>query len=478
MFAMGPVSPHPSAGSVAWPCGTLPKSSSLRGRSDDEPGWRPRPPVLPSALSAGAVLVLRRCHRPRRNALGAEESGPVRVVPLPLASWLLEVQLHPHLAEAINEGFSTVPQHSTSAIEETVCRIERGARHCVAPAARAHPFGSTVNGFGSTSSDIDVLISIEEEELCYYMSYYHWHQRERRFYHAQQKRVNEGTPLNREQGPIVYKVGERTAMACAVQQMADVLPEFGFRVLRSLPHARRPLLTVRDMTGELGECDVSINNRLPLCNTELLQAYSQLDVRVRPLVLLVKGWAKNRNVCGANEGNLSSYAWTIMVIYFLQLVNLLPSLQMMEKEPRLVVEPDYWGYVREFNMGFLPAEDYLELRRAPDGSHPVVCPQLSMADLIYGFFCFFSREYHWGSEVVSIRHPDRRSADAWWLLYGRPHPEPSIHVEDPVELRDLNIVLCRDRLAQLKVEFVRAVDVLESGGELDELMAVQSRRKR
>merc|ERR1740121_2135975 len=95
---------------------------------------------------------------------------------------------------------------------------------------------------------------------------------------------------------------------------------------------------------------------------------------------------------------------------------------------------------------------------------------------LFGFFHFFCHAYRWGrqdlqSEVVSIRCADRRRADPWFLLYGKVHPEPGLHVEDPIELRDLNIVLRRDRLAQLKAELARAASMLAGGGSLEDLLS-------
>ncbi|CAK0887019.1 unnamed protein product [Prorocentrum cordatum] len=166
-----------------------------------------------------------------------------------------------------------------------------------------------------------------------------------------------------------------------------------------------------------------------------------LDDRVRPLVLLVKNWAKRMQVCGANEGNLSSYAWTIMVVYFLQLAGILPSLQVLADSSSTVQDLDinYWGQPCEFDTSFLG--EYLARRAAEGGA---ANDGFTMAHLVFGFFHFFCRAYRWGrgdlqSEVVSIRCADRRRADPWFLLYGKAHPEPGLHVEDPIELRDLNI---------------------------------------
>ncbi|CAF5190740.1 unnamed protein product, partial [Rotaria magnacalcarata] len=66
------------------------------------------------------------------------------------------------------------------------------------------------------------------------------------------------------------------------------------------------------------EIDISLNNILPLENTRLLKTYSNIDPRVRELGVMVKYFAKKFNIGDASHGTLSSYAYTIMVIHFLQ----------------------------------------------------------------------------------------------------------------------------------------------------------------
>ena len=53
-------------------------------------------------------------------------------------------------------------------------------------------------------------------------------------------------------------------------------------------------------------------------NTHLLYCYSQLDRRVRPLVVGVKKWARDCEINDASHNTLSSYALTLMVVFFLQ----------------------------------------------------------------------------------------------------------------------------------------------------------------
>ena len=43
-----------------------------------------------------------------------------------------------------------------------------------------------------------------------------------------------------------------------------------------------------------------------------------VDSRVKPIVMLVKKWAKTHGINDASQGTLSSYALTLMVIHYLQ----------------------------------------------------------------------------------------------------------------------------------------------------------------
>ena len=43
-----------------------------------------------------------------------------------------------------------------------------------------------------------------------------------------------------------------------------------------------------------------------------------VDSRVKPMVMLVKKWAKTHGINDASQGTLSSYALTLMVIHYLQ----------------------------------------------------------------------------------------------------------------------------------------------------------------
>jgi len=379
--------------------------------------------------------------------------------------WLSKAGMDESFRQDVEHEYCNVVEQPKETVQGVIDRLTAAARECVAPSATAYPFGSTVNGFGTVSSDLDVLIGVEEHDLYYYMSYVSWYHREQKW---ARKRATRRVGV--ADWPRVTTVRGRKAKSLAIEQLEHCLPDHGFRVMQALPSARKPLLTCADTETALTEIDVSINNRLPLHNSKLLKAYSELDHRVRPLVLMVKAWSKARGVCGAGQSNLSSYSWTIMSIYFMQLAGMLPSLQKMVTDIFMIKDNDYWGDWREFDVMFMPAQEYKDKYGKQGVAEET--QELTVAELFYGFVYFFDQVYEWGKEKVSMRAPDRQEVNIYFRRFGsyEHHIDPLIHVEDPIEWRDLNVVLQRpDRLVALKEEFHRARQLLERGASLAEL---------
>ena len=92
---------------------------------------------------------------------------------------------------------------------------------------------------------------------------------------------------------------------------SKVLQELGRR-LRSarmenvmvLKHARVPIVKFTDPVSTYS-CDICYENRLAIHNTRLLKTYSLIDPRVRPLIFLVKYWARQRKINESSLGTLS-----------------------------------------------------------------------------------------------------------------------------------------------------------------------------
>lgn len=213
-----------------------------------------------------------------------------------------------------------------------------------------------------------------------------------------------------------------------------------FQTLKEIRNARVPLLKLK-FDGKL-EVDLSFQNTEPLPNTQLLRAYVCLHPLVRALGMLVKLWAEAAGVCGAPNGNLSAYSFTLMATYFMQ----------AEPHMRLPCLP-----IQYFRGGD-------EIPQAARVSWTCDLHWSSRAWLLHRFFCFFAGEFRWGQEVVSIRLGRRAAADdpAFSQLRGR--FDARLHIEDPfLTARNLHCVLRPEQEAILHTKLCEAANAMSHG---------------
>lgn len=261
-------------------------------------------------------------------------------------------------------------------------------------------FGSAVNGFGMAGCDLDVVVH--------------------------------GPPA--EAGADLTPQASRSVLL----ELRSLLAGSAFLVKEAIWLARVPILKLQ--FGEL-EVDLSVNNTKPLLNTQLLKAYASLHPSVSELGVAVKLWAKERGLCGAASGHLSSYALVLMVIYFLQVACTPP-------------------------LPCLPTEQLL---------HGATCPEALRAGaswacseplhvLLCSFVAFYGRDFRWGEEVVSVRLGRREVApSAFELLPGR--RAGALRVEDPIETsRDLANVLQVRQESQLRTTLRSGAQLLQRAG--------------
>ncbi|CAK4666047.1 unnamed protein product [Aphanomyces euteiches] len=252
------------------------------------------------------------------------------------------------------------------ATTEMECRIQAKWPHL-----SLVPFGSSENGFGCGTSDLDVGLffdsSVEMDALS-------WNDR--------------------------------------IQILASVgfilTADGGVELRQFITHARVPLLKLWDIRRKLA-IDVSIGSPLAVLNTNLLKRYGELDPRVRPLVFAVKYWAKQRGINDAANGSLSSYAWIMLVIFFLQTRGLLPCLNASEI------------------AGTAPSNASNDSPR-----HSMYnAPDESVGSLLVAFFHYYAWEFDYRNLVVSIRSGCALPKQGKW---GLGLGTWRFSIEDPLEL--------------------------------------------
>mmetsp|Transcript_27236 Transcript_27236/g.63473 ORF Transcript_27236/g.63473 Transcript_27236/m.63473 type:complete len:516 (-) Transcript_27236:291-1838(-) len=273
-----------------------------------------------------------------------------------------------------------------------------------------HLFGSAESGFGGRGCDLDVAVEIHcpsgkiKDQL-------------------REKKITELSPLAKG---CIFAVAKEAKDAKGLQH---------FEVLGKIPHAKVPLVMLRDRHSQ-SSVDVSFGNLKGVENTKLLKAYSGLDERLFPVVMVVKKWAKCASVSGSKRGHLSSYSFTLLVIFFFQVECGLPSLQELKRHDEV----------------FLPPEEAKRQGCYSERS------DRSAAELLQQFFVFYLNDFQWDKEVVSIRLGRKETVNSGEFPdLKHKGDRNSIHIEDPLELeRNLNCVLYGQESV---VELRRAMDV-------------------
>jgi len=303
--------------------------------------------------------------------------------------------------------------------KRNICqRMQVIAEKVLGNGSQAIPFGSSVNCCGEATSDIDFVIYVPPE-------------------------------ISFEAGKSMHKVYS----SC----LSD-----GFERELLLTHSRIPLATLRD-TESGCMCDVSIQDPLPVINTRLLRTYAHLEPYIMVLSMAVKRWAKYNSIGTTQTGAISSYSWTLLVIYYLQVCHGLPSAHMVfqEKLGEMRLEPP-----PSFECAFSDIGDC-------KSRYPVTDDDRSVGELLKGFFFFYAREFGWQSEVVSVRlgsRNDLKSGNCFnpTFLARAENGCGSLNIEDPIECRrNLNFALGKTRgLELIKAAIQKAHRDLQSGAVL------------
>lgn len=211
-----------------------------------------------------------------------------------------------------------------------------------------------------------------------------------------------------------------------LQKFAENLPlkDLGFTNITKIFQASVPLLKLTDMDSQI-EVDLCVNNELGVRNSLLLNTYCKYDRRVLHLGRLVKEWAKKHELASSTDGCLNSYAYMLLVVFFLQSVQppVVPNLQMLEQESFLVPDrkwggEDYWETKFKMNVDDLP----------PSSN------KMSIGELLINFFQFYARDFDWRRHAVSMRRQETgKAVDKNSLVL--PANDDQWYVEDPFDLK-------------------------------------------
>ncbi|XP_065517924.1 poly(A) RNA polymerase GLD2 isoform X3 [Lathamus discolor] len=265
------------------------------------------------------------------------------------------------LSRQVLELFQACQQQTSDLHKKEVCRAQLQTEiQRLFPHSRLFLVGSSLNGFGTHTSDGDLCLVVKEE-------------------------------------PVNQKTEARNILSL-VQKLFSTSLSYIERP--QLIRAKVPIVRFRDKVSCV-EFDLNVNSVVGIRNTFLLRTYAYIEDRVRPLVLVVKKWARFHDINDASRGTLSSYSLVLMVLHYLQTLPepVLPSLQKMYPE------------------SFDSTMELHHIHEAPRTIPPYPSKNgSSLGELLIGFFKYYAAEFDWSNKVISVREGKaiRRPDDSEW----------------------------------------------------------------
>jgi DNA polymerase sigma len=221
----------------------------------------------------------------------------------------------------------------------------------------------------------------------------------------------------------------------------------------SLSGARVPIVKFTDPESGYS-CDICINNTLALQNTQLLACYSNIDPRLKKLACVIKYWAKRRQINAPFAGTLSSYAYVLLLIHFLQRRNppILPCLQTnVDHLPRVEVEGYDCTYHTKVHRSFSSQKN-----------------KQSTGKLLVEFFRFYGLEFDYVNCVVSVRTGGFFTKEAKdWKKPKHVRESCFLGLEDPFEVtHNLGRVVDKRGIEIIRNELERGFIILARKGDI------------
>lgn len=279
------------------------------------------------------------------------------------------------------------------------------------PFSRIYLVGSSLNGFGSRSSDADLCLVFQDSSV------------------NQRKDA-----LN---------------ILSLIHKLCYSLPYID---KPQLIHAKVPILKFTDRMSGV-EFDLNVNNVIGIRNTFLLRSYAYIEKRVRPIVLAIKRWAGYYKINDASRGTLSSYTLVLMVLHYLQTLPqpVIPCLQM------------------DYPECFHPS---LDIQQLPSGSSNIPRfiskNQASLGELFLGFLKYYATYFKWDKYIISVRHAKAlpKNGNADWKKY--------ICVEEPFEgTNTARAVHEKCKFEAIKNQFHASWQVLQHRKDLNSVLPLR-----
>ncbi|KJA17193.1 hypothetical protein HYPSUDRAFT_46650 [Hypholoma sublateritium FD-334 SS-4] len=244
-----------------------------------------------------------------------------------------------------------------------------------------------------------------------------------------------------------------------VRTLATALRRDGFIHVDFRMHSSVPIVKFKDANTGL-DCDLNVNERLGIFNSDMIKEYCALSPVLRPLLFRIKEWAKplGMNMPTGALGvpaSFSSYALTLMTIAFLQERGTLPNLQ-HNLPPLAPSDSETLVWTRKPHQGW----DV----RFSRGQLPPMQPKADEQTLLHDWFRYWET-FPYAQKAAAIRHGgmlQRRSPLLADVPAKKP-PSPIVVVDPFILSKNVAIGVAGRVLARFQEECGKAAERMAPG---------------
>ncbi|CAF0957588.1 unnamed protein product [Rotaria sordida] len=273
------------------------------------------------------------------------------------------------------------------------------------------PFGSSVNTFGKTRCDLDMLLSFEDFRDKNIK--YDGKMQQLRF-------LTKRSYLN-----------DRFQAQAYLKILADTLKHFMAECtnVQIILPARVPIVRFQHRLSDL-QCDVSMSEfKSSYYMSKLLWSLSSIDSRVAPLVFVIRRWAREASITQSTPGPwFSNYQMTLLVLFYLQSIEILPKLNYINEQFATASSsssPDVTSANGDLSDNLILMNELENIRRF----HPNKSNNDSLAILFKGFFSFYEN-FDFQSSVITLL--ERQNTSKSSLIQAGKDKEWPIYLENPL----------------------------------------------
>ncbi|XP_030556408.1 terminal uridylyltransferase Tailor [Drosophila novamexicana] len=256
---------------------------------------------------------------------------------------------------------------------------------------RIYKFGSRITGIGTCSSDLDVFVDIGNS------------------FHTFEHRASKDT---------LFRLRILRELFCASNE---------WRIINVIEQARVPIIKTCHLASGI-ECDICLNS-LGFCNTNLLKYIFETQPLAQYMCIYLKTWLER---CKLTE-QISTYSMALMVIYFLQLQQLLPSIELMQQEDSLPAKQLVGPWIANFAQKSLSDMGVQQI----EVSVPLIKEKVKE---LFEFYATFNYERYmvcpyFGRKHVAISKILKEMPKRY-TKYAYNNPESELQIQKPMVVQD------------------------------------------